>query len=222
MRRFSILSLMGLTLVVALACLALRDPRLRGLLMVKTLADVLLTATTLLLVLATVGGLFGGDAPRAGRLGFVALGGGYLVLALLLLTEAGSARLPTSRLLLYVHQQVVPTRTVSSLVVYNVPARVNRANSFLFPEPPGLRKTWVTGTVPNPSSALWGALLPGAVDPKSFSLVGHCLFALAAGWLGAVGSRRMWGRPGSRSSPPLRIGEPDSAMKGQALARPGP
>jgi hypothetical protein len=217
MRRFSILSLMGLILAAALACLALRragDPGLRSLLMIKHLADVLLVATALLLLLATIGGLFGGDAPRPGRLGFVALGGGYFSLAFLVLTEAGLARLPTSRLLLHVHRQAVPTRTVTARVTYTVPVRTKPAASFTFPEPPGPRSRRVTRTVPNPSSALWGALLPGAVDHKSFRVVGHCLFALAAGWLGAVGSRRIWRRLESGSSPPLRIGELDPAMKG--------
>ncbi|WP_435016359.1 hypothetical protein TA3x_003924 [Tundrisphaera sp. TA3] len=222
MRRFSTRSLMGLILAVAMACLATRragDLGLGRLLMIKPLADVLLTATTLLLALAIIGGLFGKDAPRAGRLGFVAFGGGYFALAFLVLTEAGLARLPTSRLLLYAHQQAAPTRTVKSTVSYYVPARANRGNSFLNPEPPGLRTRTVIKTVPNPSSPLWGSLLPGAADHESFRVVGHCLFALAAGWAGAIASRRIWARPGSRSSPPTWIGDLDQATTAQPSPR---
>ena len=40
------------------------------------------------------------------------------------------------------------------------------------------------------NAARWKAVLPGAANYESFSVVGHCLFALLAGLLGMVIARR--------------------------------
>ena len=40
----------------------------------------------------------------------------------------------------------------------------------------------------------WKAILPGAANYHAFGSVGHCLFALLAGLIGASISARMWSR----------------------------
>jgi hypothetical protein len=65
---------------------------------------------------------------------------------------------------------------------------VGLANSS--PIPLGVVATNVSSAVPrltNPIavSGRWKAVLPGATNYEAFSIVGHCLFALLAGLLGA-------------------------------------
>src|SRR5262245_52220535 len=66
--------------------------------------------TPLMLGVATIGGL-GGTSPR-GR-GFAILGWAYFATVFLGLSDRNLARLPTSRLLLLVHQRVAPPQTYS-------------------------------------------------------------------------------------------------------------
>src|SRR5262249_32017559 len=50
---------------------------------------------------------------------------------------------------------------------------------------------WIAANPPGLTSAQgWKAILPGAANYDAFSTVGHCLFALLAGPLGAVIARR--------------------------------
>jgi hypothetical protein len=184
--------MMGVVLAVALATLALRKAGVswaRSLMSVTILADVLLTATTLLLILIATVAIFGADRPRGGRLGFVALGGGYFVLAFLVLSEDALARLPTSWLLSFVHQQVSPPPTVTVAWIAPTPVPRGKATAFLFPDGQVPRR--VVRTTANPPSPTWQSLFPGAADSQAFSVVGHCLFAFLAGWVGMIVSKRM-------------------------------
>jgi hypothetical protein len=48
-------------------------------------------------------------------------------------------------------------------------------------------------------TATWAPILPGAANGDAFRSVGHSLFALVLGWIGAATARRMFER-GSRQS----------------------
>ena len=52
----------------------------------------------------------------------------------------------------------------------------------------------VAGTTSDGSSARWKALMPGEANFEAFKVVGHSLFALLAGLLGAVIARRYHAR----------------------------
>jgi hypothetical protein len=107
------------------------------------------------------------------------------------LSEGNLARLPTSRLLQYVHQQVVGTLrmngTFTSLYIVssvNVPTSLDVTSGLATGGGSGqvtlAQNASGTGT-PN----RWKVILPGAANSEAFQSVGHCLFALIAGLLGA-------------------------------------
>src|SRR5437867_2666497 len=105
MRRFTILGLMGLVLALAVGLAAMRGAN-------EYWASGLLFATPLLLGIAVLGALCGSRRRRTRRIGFAVLGGGYFALAFLGLSDGNLAKLPTSRLLLYVHERVVGQATM--------------------------------------------------------------------------------------------------------------
>ncbi len=107
-RRLTILSLMGLVLVLGVAIAALRNAD-------DYWAGGMILATPFLLGVALIAALCGEERSRARRLGFTILGGGYFALAFLGLSEPYRTLLPTSRLLAYVHQQVAPRTGVHLL-----------------------------------------------------------------------------------------------------------
>jgi hypothetical protein len=199
MRRFTILNLMGFVLALALGLAALRGAN-------DYWASGLLLGTPLLLCVALVGGLCGVECARAPRLGFAVFGGAYFAIALLGLSEGSLGNLPTSRLLAYVHEKVagtlpfnvtftssvgsvVPGGSAGNFVVMTVPP-VQPPASLTTAKGAGQLLTFsnvaVNGKLPNS----WLAVMPGAMNNEAFSTVGHCLFALLAGLLGAIIARR--------------------------------
>lgn len=190
MRRFSIRSLMAVVVVAAVAVAALRNAD-------DYWASGMILATPTLFGVALIGALCGGERARARRLGFAILGGGYFALALMGPAGRSESRLPTSQLLTYVHQQVVPT--VTGTYIINAVATV--AGTGTSPAPAtGAAPLYVVTSPPagqGTSSNLvvtgrWKSLLPGAANYEAFSIVGHCLFALLAGVLG--GTVAVWFR----------------------------
>lgn len=208
MRRFTILALMGLVLALAVSLAALRGAN-------DHWAGGLLMATPLLFGLALIGALCGGERARSERIGFVVLGWGYFALAFLGLSEDNLAKLPTSRLLHYVHEQVAGSRTFSviltgtstsasggpaALTLTKAPATLDFTGT-----PYGL--TRVTGVIDEAIATnarpanRWRAMLPGAANNAAFQAVGHCLFALLAGLLGAIVARRFERRRHTEATP---------------------
>src|SRR4051794_4290798 len=106
MRRFTILGVMGLVLVMAVGLAALRGAN-------DYWAGGLLGATPLLFGWALIGALCGRPETRPGRVGFVVLGGGYFALAFLGLSDSNLSKLPTSRLMTYAHQRVGGPQTLA-------------------------------------------------------------------------------------------------------------
>jgi hypothetical protein len=195
MKRFTILSLMGLVLTLALAIAALRNAD-------DDWAGAMILATPLLLCVAAIGAFCGEGRFRDRRLGFAILGGGYFALAFLGLSKENMARLPTARLLAYVHQRVSPPQTFTFTVTGSTAAPANPGSIILTnirPGPLNLVTTTTTTSatsapIPDPASTAvtanrWRSLLPGAANYEAFSIVGHCLFALLAGSLGAMVAR---------------------------------
>jgi hypothetical protein len=185
MKRFTILSLMGLILALAVAIAALRNAD-------DYWAGWLILATPLLLGIALIGALCGRERSRAGRLGFAILGGGYFALAFLGPSEKNN-RLPTNYLLSYVHEQVAPPPTAATFTTVFVtnPAPATSPNTIAVansnPVPWNLAATF-TGNATS-TAGLWVSVVPGAANFEAFSTVGHCLFALLAGLLGAAIAR---------------------------------
>jgi hypothetical protein len=193
MKRLTILSLMGLVLALAVAIAALRNAD-------DYWAGAMILATPLLFCVAAIGALCGEDRSRDRRLGFAILGGGYFALAFLGLSDQNLSRLPTVRLLAYVHQRVSPPQTFTFTVTGGSSAAPASPGTIILastrPGPLNLVTTTTTTSAPTPDPAStavtsnrWKSLLPGAANYEAFSIVGHCLFALLAGSLGAMIAR---------------------------------
>jgi hypothetical protein len=185
-RRVTILSLMALVLVLGVAIAALRNAD-------HSWAGGMVLATPLLLGVALIGALCGEPRSRDRRLGFAILGGAYFALVFLGVSEPNLGRLPTTRVLAYIHQQVAPPQTFTVNIVGPksdlVPATLAGGGYDTAPvipvEMPASSSTTAAVSVPATHN-YWNRLLPGAANYEPFSVVGHCLFALLAGALGAA------------------------------------
>jgi hypothetical protein len=192
MRRFTILGLMGLVFGVAVAVAALRNAD-------DYWAGGLLLATPLLIGFVTLGAVYHSGRPRARRLGFAVFAGGYFALAFLGRLDQ-NAKLPTTWLLLYVHQQVATTQTYALAFTSAAPGQTSQGTILMTNVTPGPSANTVTTTTTSQviltnnvsvaTPARWKSLLPGAANYESFSIVGHSLFTLLAGLLGMVIARR--------------------------------
>src|SRR5262249_29642356 len=120
------------------------------------------------------------------------------------LSDQNLAKLPTTWLLTYVHQRVVPPQTFTFTATGNAPFQTLPGTILMSDVTPGPLANTVTTTttsrftvtgraIGNPS-ARWKAILPGAANYEAFSVVGHCLFALLAGLLGTVIARKYQAR----------------------------
>jgi hypothetical protein len=192
MRRFTILGLMGLVLGIAVAIAALRNAD-------DYWAGGLLLTTAGIIGVTTLGACYRSGRQRAARLGFAVFAGGYFALAFLGLSAPHLAQLPTTWLLVYIHQRVAPPQMYSFTLTTGAPIQ-GSANTYLlgnvFPNSGANTVSNITSQVAvasavNPDgSARWKRLLPGAANYEAFSVVGHCVFALLGGLLGAVIARR--------------------------------
>jgi hypothetical protein len=168
MRRFNIRSLMGSVIVLALIFTALRnaDDYWSGGVLFVTLA---LMGTSVLAVVYERGG------SQAGWLGFLVFGGAYLALSLGQLPSAEvSANLPTTRFMSYANARVETVGRLRNKLVFRI---VDRATG---------TTTFDEAAIQADPSQIWKAILPGAINYRAFSTVGHCLLALLAGLLGAM------------------------------------
>jgi hypothetical protein len=188
MRRFTILGLMGLVFGLAVAIATLRNAD-------DTWAGGLLLGIALFLGVLALGAMFHTDRRREWRLGFAVFGGGYFALAFLGLSEQNLTRLPTSWLLMYVHQRAAPPQTFRVLLTSLNPGPAGQGTVLTSNVSSGPTANTITTTttmkyaltksanVNQPNG--WRQLLPGAANYEAFSVVGHCLFALLSGLMGA-------------------------------------
>jgi hypothetical protein len=178
---------MGLVLGLAVAIAALRNAD-------DHWAGGLLLATALLIGVAALGAVYHSGRRRAGRLGFAVFAGGYFALVFFGLSDPNVNRLPTTWLLLYVHQEAVAPITFTAALLPSLPpsgATTTESNSVQH------HIAWQYSTV---SPNRWNAMIPGAANYEAFSIVGHCLFALLAGLLGIVITTRYQARQDSARS----------------------
>jgi hypothetical protein len=193
MKRFTIMSLMGTILVLGVAIAALRNAN-------DNWAGAMILATPLLLGIALIGALCGEERSRARRLGFAILGGGYFALAFLGLSDQDRARLPTARLLQAIHERVATPlmTTFTATYVITSPPHATDLGTYTVSSPNSASLSFVPNPAPPASVTItpsrWKSLLPGAVNREAFFIVGHCLFALLAGLLGATIARWFRGR----------------------------
>jgi hypothetical protein len=192
MRRFTILSLMWAVVGVAVAIAALRNAD-------DYWAGGLILVVAILIGAVTLGAFYHSGRQRARRLGFAIFGGGYFTLAFLGLSDQYLARLPTTWLLMYIHQQVAPAQTF--VVAYTAPVQYGPATTLTSNVTPGPLPNTITTTTTSQyivgsgvggaqTSTRWRSLLPGAANYQDFSAVGHSLFALLAGLLGMLLAQR--------------------------------
>jgi hypothetical protein len=202
MRCFTILGLMGLVLGLAVAIAALRNAD-------DSWAGGLLLATALLIGLAALGAVYHPGQRRADRLGFAVFAGGYFALALLGLSDQNLARLPTTWLLTYVHQRVAPPLAFTVTLVGTGTGQTGQGTVLLSNATPSPLDNTVTTTTTSQfavasgasggTTARWKAMLSGAANYEAFRVVGHCLFALLAGLLGMIITRRYQARQAGQS-----------------------
>ncbi|WP_435008113.1 hypothetical protein P12x_005388 [Tundrisphaera lichenicola] len=202
MRRFSILSLMGLVLAMAVSFAALRGAN-------DWWAGGLVLATLGLLGYGILAAWHGRGRSRAAWLGFLVFAGGYFF-AIRTLPDPEASWLPTSQAL-----QIFQDRwfggsaiTVIFAATGTTPSSLSLGNFVVSPVPSGNPATNTTisantiayttqvgvsgttssgGFVPTP---MW----PLVPNQAAFTNVGQSLFALLVGWIGALLSRWMWTR----------------------------
>jgi hypothetical protein len=126
-------------------------------------------------------------------------------LAFLGLSNQNLAKLPTTWLLVYVYQRVAPPQTIIGTLSFDMSDMWTGHGTILTSNvtPRPLANTVTTTTtsqltlanqVSGDRSARWKSMLPGAANYEAFSVVGHCLFALLAGVLGAAIAQWFWER----------------------------
>ena len=191
MRRFSILTLMGCVLACGIGFAALRDAN-------PIWASVMGLATLALLGVAVLGIVHRRGRKRAWWLGFALFGGLYHLLAAgPWVADVTRPTLPTTQLLDYTHSLVVGP----GAVVWTTNALPAGSATTL-----GLQSTGGTNLTLTPQTHILSVvtappggaqtsflmsgsnlrmLLPGAVNYEPFLRVGHCLFAIMIGLLGA-------------------------------------
>jgi hypothetical protein len=208
MRRFSIRKLMGFVVIIAVAFASLRGANAYW-------AGGLVLAFLGLLGYSILASIHRQAAARAAWLGFIVAGGGYF-LAVRALPDQERGWLPTAQLLSYIEQQVVGMNTfavgLTSAAFVNTTSQAPSPYSATTPTLttlPGAPAptAWDVVVYPYPNGATnyirswnpqgatptaWAPFLPGAANGEAFKSIGHSLFALMAGWIGAVVSRRMF------------------------------
>jgi hypothetical protein len=113
------------------------------------------------------------------------------------LSEGDLGKLPTSWLLTYVHQRVAPPQTYT--FTGSATGQTGSGMVLMSDVRPGpiantvttsTTQAFMASTVDPAIANRWKSLLPGAASYESFGVVGHRLFALLAGLLGASIARR--------------------------------
>jgi hypothetical protein len=192
MRRFSIAGLMAVVLVCGVAVAALRNAS-------EIWAGILLLLTLGLLAAALLGVAYRREAGRAGWIGFALFGWGYLTLAFgPWFAEQVRPQLPTTRLLDYVHGKVVESTEANATFSVVLPAQnqvmtgsattTTAKNVFVLTASTG--GSQAARVTASSFSQPFRLLFAGAGNYEPFQRVGHCLFALLAGLVGAIVARR--------------------------------
>ncbi len=156
-------------------------------------ASGLILGTPMVLAICFIAGICGRQQARPRRLGFAILGGVYFAIAHAGPRYSDPIQLPTTWLLLYIHDQATPPLLPTDILFTVSPVNDPSIDGLLGPSPApvAIRQP---RTVDPSATFFWRRLLPGAVNFDAFSAVGHSLFALLAGALGAVIAQRFHDR----------------------------
>ncbi|WP_435008114.1 hypothetical protein P12x_005389 [Tundrisphaera lichenicola] len=206
MRRFSILSLMGLVLAVAISFAALRGAN-------DWWAGGLVLATLGLLGYGILAAWHGRGRSRAAWLGFLVFAGGYFF-AIRTLPDPEASWLPTSQALQIFQDRwfgasfftisLATTTTTpggpgtSNFVVSTVPSGNSATSTTISANTVAIRNPVTVGSSTGLNAQFYNGLWPLVPNRAAFTNVGHSLFALLAGWFGAFLSRWMWARREAR------------------------
>lgn len=180
--RVSILGLMGVIALVAVATVALREAN-------DLWASCLFTLTLFLLGLACLGGVFCRGRSRAFCAGFAAFGVGYLAVCYgpWAKSEVGP-HLATTRLLNWAGPRVMRNSKSWAAGLYTVLVEGKGASSS-----PATLDTFQ----PEVFLLSGNAVIPGGGATDSFLRVGHSIFALLAALIGGMAARHFRDSAGS-------------------------
>ena len=193
MKRISIRFLMGLVLAIAVAIAALRNADGKW-------ASGLILGTPMILATCFIAAVCGRQQARPRRLGFAILGGVYFALAHTGPRYNEPIQLPTTWLLLYIHDQAAPPLIPANIYTVSPASDSTIDGSTVVGPNPNAVPILQPSTTGSTATFRWRRLLPGAVDFDAFSAVGHSLFALLAGALGAVIAQRFHDRASAPAS----------------------
>jgi hypothetical protein len=190
MRRHSILGLMGLTLIAAIAIAALKGAD-------DNWASVLQFLTLGMNGVAVLGVVHAKGKARAGWLGFALFGGFYHLLAAgPWIGEQARPNLPTTLLINYAYQRIVPGQSwtfaiqaMNTTGTAPIQTGVNWLVSNATPSP-NSQQVFVVSSTAGWSTG-WPSILTSNANAEAFQRVAHSLFALLFGLIGMFISRRM-------------------------------
>lgn len=206
MRRFSIHSLMAFVFVSAIGLAALRNAN-------EVWAGVLLAIVFITLATSVVGAITVRGGEQYAWAGFAVFGGGYLAMTLGPGLDAPfKVHFGTSALLGYVQSQVafaspsqsggVPNQiTRRANLVKRIAALEEATDGTNLPTLATLKKRVAEFDAATERERIllaaadkWRSVLPGAANAEQFFCVGHSLFALFVGMVGAVIARIFYAR----------------------------
>lgn len=200
MRRISIKLMMWYVSFIAVGLAALRN------------ANEAWAGVMIMLTLGTLGAAIIAIVCRRGReriwwFGFALFGAAYTVLTLFSWFAETRKSLATTHFLVYLTAQAVPAPLSSSEIGEQLQSVANQLNTTDSNDPGYADQRWrymslqrqlkflSNSTTSRPTSSPIQRLLPGIENPNAFARIGHCIFALLAGLLGAFISSRMYREP---------------------------
>jgi len=205
MKQSSVAGLMGLIVACAIGLAALRGAN-------ELWAGLLSLLTTALLGVAILNVIHREGLARARWIGFLVFAGGYLMLTCGPWSSDGfGSGLATTQIFVSIHERVRPNPVIGTdpyerlnLQRDQLLQKLNRTRAVVRnvntdPSVKNIQNQLATvdrkiAAMLGPNSGSpnrWRTLLPGAADRYQFLQVGHCLFALIAGWCGAALSWRI-------------------------------
>jgi hypothetical protein len=206
MRRFSIRSMMAFVLASALGMAALRNAN-------EFWAGAMIMVALAAVGTAVLGALTLRGAERYGWAGFAVFSGGYLVIAFgPWPSDSSKPQLGTTALLTYVRARAAdtltsPTESLPGLqlrraqLVQRIETLAAVTRDSFEPAIVALKERLANVDVAiqraiagGPSASPWRALRPGAMHVGQFFCVGHSIFSLLAGMVGAAVARGFYAR----------------------------
>ncbi len=165
--RFSLLSLIGLVSLSALACAALVQPGPGWL-------SVVVTLTAGAVIGQVLRALYASASGRAAAVGWLVFAVGYLAMALApWLGQHVGPQLGTSKGLVYAQVNLRKEDPAAPAVYQNI-------------QPVDLSRTWRSADLWIDGISIMPTMQPQVPGANCFQLSGHWLFAWLAGWLGAA------------------------------------